>query len=78
MPISHAQERRNQAKKDAKAGVVKDVSGKGKKEPESFFNCKLCSLPLRVTKRNVEMVQHASAKHSSAKFEDCFPGQTHE
>lgn len=64
MPISHAQERRNQARKDAKAGVVKDVSGKAKKTPENFANCALCSLPLRVTKRNVEMVQHQQAKHA--------------
>jgi len=78
MPISHAQERRNQAKKDAKAGVVKDVTGKAKKAPEQVVTCALCMLPLRVTKRNVEMVQHATAKHVGSTFEECWPGQTHE
>jgi len=77
MPISHAQERRNQAKKDAKAGVVKDVTGKAKKAPEQVVTCALCMLPLRVTKRNVEMVQHATAKHVGSTFEECWPGQTH-
>ena len=76
MPQSHAQARRNKAKKDAKAGVVKDISGKAPKAPETTVTCALCSLPLRVTKRNVEMKQHAEAKHPKDSFQTCWPGQT--
>eukprot|EP00995_Heteronema_vittatum_P007725 NODE_2878_length_730_cov_56.575624_g2033_i0.p1 GENE.NODE_2878_length_730_cov_56.575624_g2033_i0~~NODE_2878_length_730_cov_56.575624_g2033_i0.p1 ORF type:complete len:79 (+),score=30.44 NODE_2878_length_730_cov_56.575624_g2033_i0:87-323(+) len=78
MPISHAQERRVKAKANKEAGVVLDASGKAKKPDQVNVNCRLCSLSLRVTKRNVEMVTHCEAKHPKNSFEDCFPGQTHE
>ena len=35
-------------------------------------------MQMRCSKRNVELVQHASAKHPDKTFEDCFPGITHE
>ena len=77
MPISHAQERRNAAKKLAKTGVVVEPCGKkanGKEEKQA--TCALCSHPIRVTKRNVEMKQHAEAKHPKEQVATCWPGQT--
>lgn len=35
-------------------------------------------MQMRCSKRNVELVQHASAKHPDKTFEECFPGITHE
>jgi len=68
------------SKKDARKQKQKLNGGPlphNQKKEETAAVCTVCRASFRVTKRNVELVQHAS-KHAGKKFDECFPGQTHE
>ncbi|PRP86033.1 hypothetical protein PROFUN_05804 [Planoprotostelium fungivorum] len=73
MPQSKKDLRKAKQKENAAAGVVYQ-----KKEPERMAKCQKCKLDFRATKRNVELLSHATAKHSDSTFTDCFPGEVHE
>jgi len=73
MPQSKKDLRKLKQKKDAEQGIVHL-----KKAPNTEAKCTQCNLTYRTTKRNVEIFQHAAAKHPKNTFEECFPGETHE
>jgi len=46
------------------------------KSAEVVLRCKVCSADIRATKRNIEAGAHASSKHPTMTFQECFPGAT--
>jgi len=73
MPQSKKDLRKLKQKHEAEQGIVHL-----KKAPNTSAKCTQCNLSFRTTKRNVEILQHAQAKHSAKTFEECFPGEAHE
>lgn len=62
-----------------RAAGIGDKDGKLshlQKKAEIMLKCTVCSAEIRATKRNIEAGAHATSKHPTMTFLDCFPGAT--
>ena len=73
MPQSTKDLRKLRQKQAAERGEVRERQ----KPPTQFTVCSICKLQIRLSKKNVELVQHVDSKHPGHTFEQCFPGITH-
>jgi hypothetical protein len=78
MPASNKMLRNRQQKANVAAGIG-DESGRivRTKDANVMAKCTICQHELRMTKANVEALQHSQSKHPTSTFETCFPGQTY-
>jgi len=74
MPQSKKDLKKSQHKKDAAEGFDRTQ----KKDAKPTATCTICKVTIVTTKKNIEIKQHAEAKHPKNSFQECFPGETHE
>jgi len=69
-----------QSKKDLKKKEQREKAASGivynKKEPEQYITCQICKQSIRLTKKSIEVVQHAENKHTKEGVAGCYPGWT--
>jgi len=73
MPESHKAEKRRHQKANRAAGIG-DADGRivRVKEAPKISRCTVCSVELKITKTNTEIIAHAENKHGKT-IDVCFP-----
>ena len=76
MPASHKMLKSREQAKNRAAGIG-DEQGRlasRVKPAEVMARCTICSLEIRITKKNIEAKAHFESRHPSSTFAECWPG----
>eukprot|EP00727_Mastigamoeba_balamuthi_P008911 m51a1_g4642 hypothetical protein (79) ;mRNA; f:348030-348340 len=78
MPQSTKGLRKLRQRQAEERGEVHGKAAARSKPATEFAVCTICKVQMRLSKRNIDLVQHVDSKHPGKTFDECWPGQTHD